>query len=91
MLVNHQWRMKGKVRNYLNLHKQCWGLVKAEEIQLQCTTGLRLFCPMDIRVIKLHDEHFEYWVNEVDRTSNASLFACGVLPWGRLWPRPLVM
>jgi hypothetical protein len=58
------------------------GLIKAEEIQLGCATGLRLFCRMDIGVIKLHDGRFEYWVNEVDRTPNASLFACGVHPWG---------
>jgi hypothetical protein len=63
------------------------GLVCAEERQLQCKTGLRLFCRMDIGVIKLEDGRFEYWVNEVDRTPNASLFACGVSPWGETLAR----
>lgn len=63
------------------------GLVRAEEIQLQCKTGLRLFCRMDIGVLKLEDGRFEYWVNEVDRTPNASLFACGVSPWGETLAR----
>jgi hypothetical protein len=56
-------------------------LVRAERNNLGRSTGLELFCRLDVGVIR--DSHGElmYWVSEVDRTQNASLFACDALHW----------
>lgn len=54
-------------------------LIDLEETQMRRKSGLRVFCRLDIGVIRLNDGSFDYWVNEVDRTSNASLFACGAI------------
>jgi hypothetical protein len=60
-------------------------LVSLEQTQLGFPSGLNLFFRMDIGVMRLprlEDGYtFQYWVNEVDRTPNASLFACGVSTW----------
>jgi hypothetical protein len=60
--------------------KTLMALVMVEERQLRFATGLRLFCRMDVGVLRTPDG-LGYWVNEIDRTQNASLFACGVTDW----------
>ena len=56
-------------------------LISHEHKILQRSTGLQLFCHMDIGVIQLPNGRLEYWVNEIDHTPNASLFACNALNW----------
>jgi hypothetical protein len=56
-------------------------LAKLEEKALREKSGLRLFCRMDLGVIQYAEHKFHYWVNEVDRTPNATLFACGATHW----------
>lgn len=38
-------------------------------------SGLRVFCRVDISVFQVESGEWEYYVNEIDRTHNASLFA----------------
>jgi hypothetical protein len=49
---------------FLNFAQSTYmGLIASEERELHCKSGLRLF-----------GRH--YWVNELDRTQNATLWAC---------------
>lgn len=70
----------------MNLHEfatsTLHALARMEDLQLSFPTGLRVFCRMDIGVIRGPDKKFHYWVNEIDRTPNASLFSCGAGTWG---------
>ena len=51
-------------------------LIAFEERELRCKSGLRLFGRLDIGLIEYEQHKFQYWVNELDRTQNATLWAC---------------
>lgn len=52
-----------------------------ERKHLNKASGLELFCRLDIGVLRAQDGELMYWVSEVDRTPNATLFACDALNW----------
>lgn len=53
-------------------------LIQAEERELRSKSGLRLFCRLDVGLLEYEPHTFHYWACELDRTQNASLWACGV-------------
>jgi hypothetical protein len=62
---------------FLNFAQSTYmGLIASEERELRCKSGLRLFGRLDIGVIEYALHEFHYWVNELDRTQNATLWAC---------------
>ncbi|KAF8870256.1 hypothetical protein BD779DRAFT_1479087 [Infundibulicybe gibba] len=80
---------KGWVNNESQLSRDGKvGIEKLDEFVLQAvrelalleeaqsgTSGLRIFCRMDVSVYQSEEGWWMYYVNEVDRTHNASLFA----------------
>jgi hypothetical protein len=50
-------------------------LIQLEEQQMGSKTGLRMFCRLDIGVFQHEEKGYVYWVNEVHRTSNSTLFS----------------
>lgn len=75
-IVPQQQLDDGKPRLHKFVLDTLAGLIKLEERQNRLQSGLRLFCRIDVAVLKNADGDYVYWVNEVDRTPNASLFAC---------------